>query len=129
MSNIKILSDGEYNTLSSFEEEGKKVYNMKSCYKAYVHEMTKAINIIESLTNEVEELKKAKKKIPKEFNHTIDKRLRNKAIKLLKDQRTVKYVAAELGISESTVNRIKKDEGLATPMPWKRGTRPPKETV
>lgn len=121
MSKIKKLSYEEFNKLSSFEgEEGKPVYNMKSCYQTFDNEVSKLIDIIESQLIEIDQLKNTKKKMPKAFDHATDKKVRAKAVKMLNDRYTVKATALALGLSESTVNRIKKAEGLTTPIVKKK---------
>lgn len=112
---IKKMSFDEYKTNSTeIDENGKKGLTIEKCYQTYDMEMSKLIDIIQCQTIEIDQLKNAKKKVPKAFDHTTDKKIKAKAIKMLKERYTIKYVATELGISESTVNRIKKAEGLTT---------------
>lgn len=108
----KKLSFGEFQSLSKEEQEGKMVLTIDQCYKTYISEVSKLIETVTYLSNEIEQLKSTKKKLPKAFDHTIDKRTRAKVVKMLKERYTVEETAQELKISQSSVNRIKKAEGL-----------------
>jgi len=124
MSEIKILSIGDYKKLSTIKnDDGTTDYSVESLYQTYEKEVSKAIAIINAQTIEIEKLKTIadkKKKMPKAFDHATDKKVRAKAVKMLNDRYTVKATALALGISESTVNRIKKAENLVTPITKKK---------
>lgn len=74
-----------------------------------------AWELFSNVVNIYQTEKNKKYKLPKNFDHSIDKKTKNKIINMLKNRYTIKQVSEKLNVSTSTISRVKKENGLTKP--------------